>query len=341
MEFKINGKRITSLVELREEVTPEFAKFVTDWFDDSQYMTAQTSGSTGVPKTIQLLKSDMRASAQMTNRFFNINSNSIFLLSLSPNYIAGKMMIVRWIEAGAEMIEQIPSSNPLSQPLQPQVTLSAMVPSQVVNILNEELSFAQLSKIENMIIGGAPLDSITEKRIAETSLNAYATYGMTETLSHVALRKVGAGDSYFALPGVTFSTDDRGCLKINVPHLSIKEVVTNDMVDLIDSTHFIWRGRFDNVINSGGVKIFPEEIEKLIAPYIKERFYVIGTPDTLWGEICTLVIEGEEWNSEKQQNLLMQLKEALSKHKYPKQIKFLSKFSETYSGKVKRLAISC
>ncbi|MBR5533136.1 MAG: AMP-binding protein [Bacteroidales bacterium] len=337
MEFKINGKRVTSLAELREVVTPEFAKFVTDWFDGSKYMTAQTSGSTGVPKTIQLLKADMQASAQMTNRFFNINSTSTFLLSLSPNYIAGKMMIVRWLESGAEMIEQLPSSNPLSQPLKSNITLSAMVPSQVVNILKETISLTQLSKIENMIIGGAPLDGVTEKRIAETSLNAYATYGMTETLSHVALRKIGAEDSYSALPGVTFSTDDRGCLKINVPHLSIKEVVTNDMVDLLSSTHFIWRGRFDNVINSGGVKIFPEEIEKLIAPYIKERFYVIGIPDTLWGEICTLVIEGEEWNSEKQQNLLIQLKEALPKHKSPKQIKYLSKFYETYSGKVKRV----
>ena len=337
MEFKINGKRVTTLAELKDEVTPEFAKFVSDWYDGNQYMTAQTSGSTGVPKTIQLLKSDMRASAQMTNRFFNIDKSSTFLLSLSPNYIAGKMMIVRWLEAGAEMIEQTPSSNPLSQPLQSNITLSAMVPSQVVNILNDSSSLSQLSKIENMIIGGAPLDSITEKRIAETSLNAYATYGMTETLSHVALRKVGAENSYFALPGVTFSQDERGCLKISVPHLSIKEVVTNDMVDLLDSTHFIWRGRFDNVINSGGVKIFPEEVEKLIAPYIKERFYVIGTSDTLWGEICTLVIEGEEWSQEKQQSLLMQLKEALPKHKSPKQIKFLSKFEETYSGKVKRV----
>ena len=109
------------------------------------------------------------------------------------------------------------------------------------------------------------------------------------------------------------------------------------MVDLIDTTHFIWRGRFDNVINSGGVKIFPEEIEKLIAPYLKERFYIIGASDTVWGEICTLVIEGEEWSQEKQQSLLIQLKEALPKHKSPKQIKFLSKFSETYSGKVKRV----
>lgn len=336
MEFKVNGKHVKTLAELREVVSPEFAKFVSDWFDDSLYMTAQTSGSTGVPKTIQLLKSDMRASAQMTNRFFNINSTSTFLLSLSPNYIAGKMMIVRWLEAGAEMIEQSPSSNPLNVLLQTQVTLSAMVPSQVINILNDSASLAQLSKIENMIIGGAPLDSVTEKRISEISLNAYATYGMTETLSHVALRKVGAEESYFALPGVTFSQDERGCLKINVPHLSIKEVATNDMVDLIDQTHFIWRGRFDNVINSGGVKIFPEEIEKLIAPYIKERFYIIGTPDTLWGEICTLVIEADEWSQGKQQSLLMQLKEALPKHKSPKQIKFIPVFAETYSGKVKR-----
>lgn len=336
MEFKINGKRVTTLAELREVVTTEFANFVSDWYDDGLYMTAQTSGSTGVPKTIQLHKSDMRASAQMTNRFFNINSTSTFLLSLSPNYIAGKMMIVRWLEAGAEMIEQTPSSNPLNFPLQSNITLSAMVPSQVVNILNDTASLSQLSKIENMIIGGAPLDSITEKRIAETSLNAYATYGMTETLSHVALRKIGTDKEYFALSGVTFGQDERECLVINIPHLSVKRLVTNDVVTLTDATHFIWRGRYDNVINSGGVKIFPEEVEKLITPCIAQRFYIIGTPDAVWGEVCTLVIEGDEWSTEKQQNLLKQLKDVLPKHKAPKLIKFLPKFTETTSGKVKR-----
>lgn len=337
MEFKINGKTVTSVEELNSEVTPEFAKFISDWFSDSDYMTARTSGSTGMPKTIQLLKSDMRASARMTNAFFNINSSSTFLLSLSPNYIAGKMMIARWLEAGAEMIEQKPSSNPLQQPLQSRITLSAMVPSQVVNILNDSTSLQQLSKIDNLIIGGAPLDAETEKEIAVTSLKAYATYGMTETLSHVALRKIGTDNAYFALNGVTFEQDERECLVINVPHLSVKRLVTNDIVTLLDNTHFIWRGRYDNVINSGGVKIFPEEIEKIIEPYISQRFYIIGTPDTVWGEVCTLVIEGEEWSNEKQQNLLSQIKEVLPKHKAPKQIKFLHQFVETTSGKVKRV----
>ncbi|MBE6299185.1 MAG: AMP-dependent synthetase [Bacteroidales bacterium] len=337
MEFKINGKIVHSVEELCSEVTPEFAKFVSEWFSDSDYMIAQTSGSTGTPKTIQLLKSDMRASARMTNAFFNINQTSTFLLSLSPNYIAGKMMIVRWLEAGAEMIEQKPSSNPLQQPLQSRITLSAMVPSQVINVLNDTVSLQQLSKIDNIIIGGAPLDFATEKQISETSVNAYATYGMTETLSHVALRKIGADKEYFALNGVTFEQDSRECLVINVPHLSVKRLVTNDIVTLTDNTHFIWRGRYDNVINSGGVKIFPEEIEKLIEPYISQRFYIIGTPDTVWGEVCTLVIEGEEWSREKQQNLLAQLKGVLPKHKAPKQIKFLPQFAETISGKVKRV----
>ena len=160
---------------------------------------------------------------------------------------------------------------------------------------------------------------------------------MTETLSHVALRKIGADKEYFALNGVTFEQDDRECLVINVPHLSVKRLVTNDIVMLIDNTHFIWRGRYDNVINSGGVKIFPEEIEKFIEPYISQRFYVIGTPDTVWGEVCTLVIEDEEWSNDKQHQLLAILKEQLPKHKAPKQIKFLTKFTETTSGKVKRV----
>lgn len=336
MEFKVNAKIYHSVEELQQGVSAEFATFVAEWFSEGEYMTAQTSGSTGTPKTIQLLKSDMRASAQITNAFFNINTNSTLLLSLSPNYIAGKMMIVRWLESGAEMIEQKPTSNPLQQPLPQNITFAAMVPSQVVNILKDNNSVSQLSKIENLIIGGAPLDAETEKKIAITSVNAYATYGMTETLSHVALRKIGTDKEYFALSGVTFGQDERECLVINIPHLSVKRLVTNDVVTLTDATHFIWRGRYDNVINSGGVKIFPEEVEKLITPCIAQRFYIIGTPDAVWGEVCTLVIEGDEWSTEKQQNLLKQLKDVLPKHKAPKLIKFLPKFTETTSGKVKR-----
>ncbi|MEG1999686.1 MAG: AMP-binding protein, partial [Bacteroidales bacterium] len=218
--FKVNGKICKTLKEVAEIAPYEVAEFLEEWYSSGDYVTAFTSGSTGAPKKINLLKSDMESSARITNRFFNITESSKLLLCLSPNYIAGKMMIVRWLLSGAEIIADNPTSNPLLN-IEIEIDFAAMVPSQVINILDSPITAKRLRLIKYLIIGGSPLDLGTELKLKEIKTACYATYGMTETLSHVALRHINYDNEYFAVGDITFSLDNRGCLVIDVPHLSV------------------------------------------------------------------------------------------------------------------------
>lgn len=336
MKLKTDDKTYNGIEEAMPNLPEEFSKFIKEWFDEKPYVTAHTSGSTGKPKEIRLLKTDMEASARLTNTFFQINAHSRLLLCLSPSYIAGKMMIVRWLLSGGELHIRKPSTSPL-RPDDDNIQFAAMVPAQVKSILSDDKTVPLLNKITSLIIGGAPLDDETEARLQNTTVSAYATYGMTETMSHVALRKIGHEKEYFALGDVTFSKDERGCLTINLPHLSIGRITTNDMVQLQDSRHFKWLGRYDNVINSGGIKIIPEEIEDLLRRYIPSRFYIAGAPDDKWGEKPVLVIEGEPWSSEDQEKLHAKIESTIEPYKRPKEIRFYKQLQETASGKILRI----
>ena len=232
-------------------LTTAAREFIAQWYDDSQYIKAHTSGSTGAPKEIDLDKNDMRASARATIEFFGLNAGSTLLLPLSPDYIAGKMQIVRAIEAGCRLIAEPPSSRPFSA-YDGACTLIPVVPSQLEGLLDSPF----VSRAENIIICGAPLSPGQERSLTSAGLNAYATYGMTETCSHVALRRIGQ-DTYRGLPGFDFSTDSRRCLVIDSSTLSFGRLITNDMVSLSGANEFEWLGRYDNVINSGGVKFIP------------------------------------------------------------------------------------
>lgn len=271
-------------------LTPEAEDFIEEWNNPLPYVVAHTSGSTGRPKEIRLLKSDMRASARATAGFFNLTPESTLWLPLSPSYIAGKMQIVRALEAGCSLVTEEPSNRPLSRWLTgvTEVSLLPVVPSQVEGVLASPFR----SRIGAMIVGGAPLSRETERRVVESGLNAFATYGMTETCSHVALRRLGE-EEFHALPGFTFATDSRGCLTIATETLSFTRLVTNDVVALTSAESFRWLGRFDNVINSGGLKIHPEEIEGKIAPLMPEGalFYVASRPSAKWGEELVLVTD--------------------------------------------------
>lgn len=335
MKIEIEGKKYGSIEEAGTYLPEDFSEFIKEWFDEKPYILAHTSGSTGKPKEIRLLKADMKASARLTNNFFKIDPGSRLLLCLSPSYIAGKMMIVRWLLSGGEIVIRKPSINPL-RPNDKYFHFAAMVPAQVKAVMSDGKTAPLINNIGSLIVGGAPLDEATEKRLAATSTSAYATYGMTETMSHVALRKIGSDDSYFALGSVSFKVDERGCLAIKLPHLSIGHIVTNDMVKLNDDRHFKWLGRYDNVINSGGIKIMPEEIEKILRPHIRNRFYITGVPDEKWGERPVVVIEGEPWEIEEQENLHALIDAGIESVKRPKEIIFVAQFKETGSGKILR-----
>lgn len=312
-------------------LTPAARAFIDEWNSPLPYVVAHTSGSTGKPKEIRLLKSDMRASARACIEFFNLTAESLLYLPLSPDYIAGKMQIVRALEAGCSLTVEEASNRPLQSvsAVERDIDLLPIVPSQIEALL----SSPHLSRIKAVIIGGAPITSRDEEQVIKHGLNAYATYGMTETCSHVALRRLGESE-FSALPPFSFSTDYRGCLVIDSDILSFGRLVTNDIVELIDSRHFIWQGRIDNIINSAGLKICPEEIERQIAPLLPPgtRFYITSRPSERWGEEAVMVTD----SCGLPENLIDKIKLAVGTAKTPKAIIHVDKIKLTDSQKIIR-----
>ena len=319
-----------------DEENEKLRQFFKDWADERDFILGKTSGSTGDPKTIKLSKRAMLASAELTNSFFNLKAGDSILLCLSVNYIAGKMMLVRAIAGGLNVVVAKPSSEP---DWKGPVALAAMVPMQVQQLLSSAKGRKALSMVENLIVGGSPLSRDCAEKLSDLPVNAYMTYGMTETVSHVALSKIGRETRpvYTAMSGVRFSLDNRGCLVISAPHLSEENVVTNDVAELISDMSFVWKGRFDNVINTGGVKVHPEVVEDSLRGIIDRRFYVMAEPDVKFGEIVVLKIEGSPLSDDLLRKLQSDMARRLSKFERPKKILFLAKFNETDSGKVIRI----
>lgn len=303
--------------------------FLKEWYSADDYVIAHTSGSTGIPKQIKLLKKDMVVSAEATNRFFGINSDSVLISPLSTDYIAGKMMVVRAEIAGCRLIE-IPVSNRIELPCA--VDLLPVVPSQIPSILENCCSGKM---IRNLLIGGAPLSDKLAEAVKSRGINAWLGYGMTETCSHVALRKVGEESIFTAMPGVEFRTDARDCLVILSDKYSWGSLVTNDVVRLIDSRRFEWLGRFDNVINSGGIKIHIESLEREISLLIPElsAFYLVGIPDEKWGTALAMVAVNPPVD------IMEKLKATLpDKKKLPKKVFVVNNLPVTANGgKIRRI----
>ena len=335
MEVRINGVTYVSIEEMEGQVACDVVSFLREWYNDSNYVQGHTSGSTGVPKAIALLKQDMRASARLTNTFLGIDSSATLLLCLSPAYIAGKMMIVRALEAHAELVVVEPSSMPLQDVKQP-ITLAAMVPMQVATTLQSDNGEEQLAWVKQLLVGGAPISTTLEQRLMQLATHTYVTYGMTETVSHIALRAVGARQ-YVALGDVSFAVDNRNCLVIDAPQLSQRHFVTNDVVSLIDSRHFEWLGRYDNIINSGGLKFCAEDLERKISAILPHRYYITSCADELLGQRIVLVIESQAYSDAEMSRLKDQLSGCLSRYEMPREIRFVERFEETYSGKIKRI----
>ena len=310
-------------------------RFIDQWNDSSEWVEAHTSGSTGTPKKIKLLKSDMQRSARSTNARFGITDSSVLASALSADYIAGKMMIVRAMEASCRLIMAKPA---LALPdfAGETIDLLAVVPAQCSNLM-ENGSFN--GRVRNLIVGGAPVSPELEKEVSLMPWRTFATYGMTETCSHVALREFGS-DTYRAMPGISFEVDERSCLVINAPDFSFGRIVTNDVVSLRDSNSFQWLGRFDNVINSGGVKFYPEQLERLLHGHIPYPFFLTSAPHPRWGECVVMAVEAPVHNSESaaetQEHLLEICREYLPRYAVPKRVVFLPSLPRTSNGKVKR-----
>lgn len=322
----------------------QVAQFVEEFFNESNSVSVQTSGSTGKPKVFEIEKERMRHSAKMTCDILGLKEGDTALLCLPVEYISGKMMVVRAIERKLKLMVITPSINPL-QELEEEIVFCAMSPLQVENSLDK------IHWIKNMIIGGAAVSESLKRNITETLIakqnsskenRIYETYGMSETLSHIALKQIfPIADEYFqVLEGIDISKDEQGCLVINAPQLNPIPLETNDLVEIIhhvENQHstkkFKFLGRIDNVINSAGLKIHPEELENLVKKEISNELIFAGIKDELLGQKLALIVEGQE-NAE----LLIQLNSLNypTKNHQPKEIIFVEAFPRIPNGKIDR-----
>jgi o-succinylbenzoate---CoA ligase len=315
----------------------EIHSFLIKWFDESRSIEIKTSGSTGEPKVIFKEKSAFVQSAWATIRFFDLKETDTLLLCLPATYIAGKMMLVRAMVLGCNILICKPSAHPF-EALQLKVDLTAITPYQLIHSINSLFS----SNIGKIIVGGSPVSLQLIDEIQNLEAEIYETYGMTETVSHIALKKLNGADkseNFKLLPGISIRQDNRECLVINAPLLNEGELFTNDIVSLAGTNCFKWLGRVDNVINSGGIKLYPEQIEKAIENAVDTHYFIGSLPDQQFGEQLVLVIEGNEPGSEAKFVLKQKLSEILKPYETPKEIIYLPEFIYTTSGKIKRQEI--
>jgi O-succinylbenzoic acid--CoA ligase len=321
--------------------------FCKQWLSDTNVFTVHTSGSTGQPQAWQISREAMRTSAKMTATFLGLQREQKALVCLNTAYIAGIMMLVRCMEVGMEAYIVAPSANPLLS-VAPDFSFdfAAFVPMQMSNILENQHTRAIILRTQSVIIGGAAIESSLEKQLEAIDKPLfYSTYGMTETVSHIALRALNgtlASEKYWALPQVQLSTDTRQCLCINAPTTEFKTLITNDIVDLSeDKQSFVWLGRADNVINSGGVKIQAEKVEKalekaLAATNSSYRYFVAPLPHPLLGEAVVAFIEAENITENQQDTWKNFLRNELSPYEIPKQFVAVPEFAQTPTQKINR-----
>ena len=263
--------------------------FILNWVSLSSTISIHTSGSTGKPKEIQISKERMIRSAERTLRYFEVKPSESILLCLPVKYIAGMMMVVRAFTGSLNLITLPPHQLQLGN-IKGEIGFAALVPLQMDKLLNEHQDIASIRKI---ILGGSLVSPMLEEKLKGSFPGRiWETYGMTETITHVAVREInGAARIFNALPEISFSTDDRECLIISDPGILDEPLYTNDRVELLSETSFRLLGRIDHVINSGGIKVQPEVLESLIAPYILGRFCITSLPDETLGEMIVLVVE--------------------------------------------------
>ncbi len=330
-KFKLNGFHLDredlcrvaySFIKEGDDFEKPVGDFLLDWFDSKDFIEMQTSGTTGAPKIITISKQAMVNSALATGDFFDLQSGDKALHCLPVKYVAGKMMLVRAMIIGLDLEFVAPSSHPL---LNNEIDFDfiAMVPLQAKNSLGE------LNRVKKLIVGGAAINIVLEKKLLKLTTEVYETYGMTETITHIAARKLGE-KAFTVLPNVTISYDDRKCLVIHAPRISDDVITTNDIVEMVNENQFIFLGRLDNIINSGGIKIMPEQVEQKLANKIQQLYFIASKPDNELGEKVILVIEGDK--QEFDENLF----EDLDKYEKPKEIVFIPKFKVNASGKIIR-----
>ncbi|HCM33811.1 AMP-binding protein [Chryseobacterium sp.] len=335
MLIDFNNLNINKL-SFHTEFEKKVENFLEEWVSDGEMVKVQTSGSTGVPKIFDIEKKKMINSAVMTCNFLGLKEGDKALLCLPVEYISGKMMIVRSMERNLKLIVTEQSLNPVGH-LDEEIDFCAMTPLQVENSLD------QLHLIKNLIIGGAAVSESLKNKIRQIDLKSsnriFETYGMSETLSHIGLKQLmPESEDYFTVfENVSISLDERGCLTLFAPNVNDEVLKTNDLVEIKNDKQFKFLGRIDNVINSGGAKIFPEALETLVKKEIPNEAIFVGLPDESLGQKLVLIVEGKESD-----DLIRAISQITFEKKFhkPKEIIFINTIPRTPNGKVSRIELT-
>ena len=318
--------------------------FFSEWNNDSDRVLVHTSGSTGKPKPMMVEKKRMLNSARITCDFLGLKPGDSALLCMSLDYIAGKMVVVRSIERHLHLISVSPSGHPLKD-INEEITFAAMVPMQVYNTLQVPEERERLTHIRHLIIGGGAIDASLEKELRSLPGNIaiWSTYGMTETLSHIALRRINGAEAsewYQPFDSVKIGQTEEGCLVIDAPLVCAETLVTNDIVEIesyiynkVEKIRFRIKGRKDNVICSGGIKIQIEEVEEFLKPHLEKPFMLAKKKDEKFGEIAVLLSENKEIKT-----VEATVRRLLSDYKswIPREFRYVEHLPLTETGKPKR-----
>ncbi len=318
------------------------------WQSGVESYSFKTSGSTGSPKSVVIPRWKMELSAKRTIGTLDLKAGQVALLCMSPDFIGGAMMIVRALLARMDLIVTAPDKNPLKY-VSESFHFTAMVPMQFMELLrskNEGHTYL-LNKAEHILLGGSALPSTLESSLNQDRPICWSTYGMTETVSHIALRQLNGAmvKSHFrVLSGIKIKTGKQQQLFIKDAITDDRWLETNDIVELLSPSSFRWLGRLDNVINSGGIKVHAESVESSISSLMQfwlpeSRYFITGTSDPTYTQVVTLIIESTPDLSESE--IIHRIKESgqLSKYESPKRVLFLEKFPETGSGKIDKQRI--
>ena len=347
--FWLNGRfvAIRDVVDGQEHGRTVFEEsaltFIREWLTDTQTFFQQTSGSTGTPRTISITRQQMEHSARLSEQALELQPLSHALICIDTRYIGGKMMIVRSLVTKMAMWIIDPAAHPLQHlPVDQCVNFAAFVPYQIQSMLGSKHPHL-INNVDIVIIGGAELHDEFVAELGRYKCQCYAAYGMTESISHVALRTLNgrnASRAFNTLSGVEVAADDRGCLIVKAPYLA-EHLVTNDIVEIVNNRQFRWLGRWDNVINTGGYKVLPEKLEAAIQSFVNRagignRFFIHGVEDKKLGRKIVIVMEAAGHHVELIRDTMPMLAGEILPHEMPKEVLISPAFQFTDTRKINR-----
>jgi len=324
----------------QENYIRDALKFGKAYLSEQSKFYTKTSGSTGTPKTILLTRDQLKISAQMTIKALQLKPGYRALICTPIDGIGGKMMVIRSIELNMELYLLEPKAE-LNIDKLPPIDFVALLPVQLQALIKSKSGRNFIKQCKIIIVGGGPLDPQLSSQLNQFSNSIFQTFGMTETVSHIALKRLNGIEkqlNYKALEGIYLSKDERGCLTITGKVTNNVPVITNDMIELIDTSEFRWLGRWDQAINTGGYKVIPEKLRPIISACLtsvglKTNFVVLGLPDSRWGESLTLVLETKQLPQKTWEQLQQMLKLKLKAYEVPKSTRTLAHIPRTNTGK--------